>query len=438
MSPDDRYRRAARTFAAWRSDGTFRKDPRPSLYVYEQVPAGRRAAVIGAEPGASSAASGSSRSAPGAACAPRERAPARPSATIATSCSGRPASTRARSSAASRSDRRRRAGVLAATAADRSARRLERRQRRSPPAVGVAAEGPDAERGMTLIAAIAGAGPSRSPTARRATSRRLRYRDERRMSRSCEEDPAFDYILTLFVERADDAASPPRPPTGLSSIPTSGEDDDRHPRPASGRWPAAFPTRPVRKDEIELSDRGIYIESWLPERRSRRRPLLFVHGELAGSWVWERHLQYFAARGWEGHALNLRNHFWSQTADSDDARPSTATPRTCSRRSSGWATRSWSSATGWAACWPSRPSSAARSAGWSCSSSELPRELRPIRPTPTSCARSRTSTAATCSAGRPCPSGSSATIATSPWPTSCGSSTCSARSRTSRAPPGAR
>ena len=73
--------------------------------------------------------------------------------------------------------------------------------------------------------------------------------------------------------------------------------------------------RPVRKDEIELPDRGLYIESWLPERRSRRKPLLFVHGELAGSWVWERYLGYFAARGWEGHALNLRNHFWSQTAD---------------------------------------------------------------------------------------------------------------------------
>ena len=73
--------------------------------------------------------------------------------------------------------------------------------------------------------------------------------------------------------------------------------------------------RPVRKDEIELDARGLYIESWLPERRSRRKPLLFLHGELAGSWVWERYLGYFAARGWEGHALNLRNHFWSQTAD---------------------------------------------------------------------------------------------------------------------------
>jgi len=27
--PDDRYRRAARTLAAWRSDGTLHKDPHP-------------------------------------------------------------------------------------------------------------------------------------------------------------------------------------------------------------------------------------------------------------------------------------------------------------------------------------------------------------------------------------------------------------------------
>ncbi len=72
--------------------------------------------------------------------------------------------------------------------------------------------------------------------------------------------------------------------------------------------------RPIRKDEIELTERGLYVESWLPERRSRRRPLLFIHGELTGSWIWERYLSYFASRGWEGHALNLRNHFWSQTS----------------------------------------------------------------------------------------------------------------------------
>jgi pimeloyl-ACP methyl ester carboxylesterase len=79
--------------------------------------------------------------------------------------------------------------------------------------------------------------------------------------------------------------------------------------------PASPGGRPVRKDEIELTDRGIYIESWLPERRSRRKPLLYVHGELAGSWLWERFLGYFAGRGWEGHAINLRNHYWSETGD---------------------------------------------------------------------------------------------------------------------------
>ncbi|MGH2407323.1 MAG: alpha/beta hydrolase [Candidatus Limnocylindrales bacterium] len=73
--------------------------------------------------------------------------------------------------------------------------------------------------------------------------------------------------------------------------------------------------RPVRKDEIDLLERGVHIESWLPERRSRRRPLLFVHGELGGSWVWHRFQEYFAQRGWEAHALNLRAHYWSDTAD---------------------------------------------------------------------------------------------------------------------------
>lgn len=73
--------------------------------------------------------------------------------------------------------------------------------------------------------------------------------------------------------------------------------------------------RAVRKDEIEIEERGIYVESWLPERRSRRRPLYLLHGELGGSWLWERYLGYFAGRGWESHAINLRAHFWSSTAD---------------------------------------------------------------------------------------------------------------------------
>lgn len=74
------------------------------------------------------------------------------------------------------------------------------------------------------------------------------------------------------------------------------------------------PGKPVRKDEIVLEERGLYVESWLPERRSRRRPLYLLHGELGGSWLWESYLRYFAQRGWEGHALNLRAHFWSEAA----------------------------------------------------------------------------------------------------------------------------
>jgi pimeloyl-ACP methyl ester carboxylesterase len=75
------------------------------------------------------------------------------------------------------------------------------------------------------------------------------------------------------------------------------------------------PQRPIRKDERIVASRGLYIESWLPERRSRRKPLYMLHGELGGSWLWQRFLGYFAPRGWEGHALNLRGHYWSETAD---------------------------------------------------------------------------------------------------------------------------
>lgn len=35
--PDERYRRAARTLSAWRTDGTLHRDPRPALYPYEQT-----------------------------------------------------------------------------------------------------------------------------------------------------------------------------------------------------------------------------------------------------------------------------------------------------------------------------------------------------------------------------------------------------------------
>jgi pimeloyl-ACP methyl ester carboxylesterase len=46
----------------------------------------------------------------------------------------------------------------------------------------------------------------------------------------------------------------------------------------------------------------------LPETGARRHPVLFVHGAWHGAWCWERFLPWFAERGWEAHALDLRGH----------------------------------------------------------------------------------------------------------------------------------
>jgi pimeloyl-ACP methyl ester carboxylesterase len=99
------------------------------------------------------------------------------------------------------------------------------------------------------------------------------------------------------------------------------EDKPNAARDGNGRSDAVVPfasprpAKPIRKDERVIAERGLYIESWLPERRSRRKPLYLLHGELGGSWLWHNVLGYLAARGWEGHALNLSGHYWSETAD---------------------------------------------------------------------------------------------------------------------------
>jgi uncharacterized protein (DUF1015 family) len=65
----------------------------------------------------------------------------------------------------------------------------------------VAADGDGAATVAPLLAA-AGAGPLTLADGHHRYETALRYRDERRMSRSCEEDPAFDYVLTLFLDAA--------------------------------------------------------------------------------------------------------------------------------------------------------------------------------------------------------------------------------------------
>jgi len=196
-APDDRYRRAARTLAAWRSDGTLHKDPHPSIYVYEQsyiVPGTDVArsqvgffARLCLEPyGLESGILPHERTLPG----PRED---RYKLLRATGVNTSPVV------------------VLYEDPAAAGASTLEA-IRSKPPDLetldddgvthrlwAVLADG-DALQSIAPLLETASRGPVIIADGHHRYETALRYRDERRMSRSCEEDPAFDYLLTLFLE----------------------------------------------------------------------------------------------------------------------------------------------------------------------------------------------------------------------------------------------
>jgi pimeloyl-ACP methyl ester carboxylesterase len=71
----------------------------------------------------------------------------------------------------------------------------------------------------------------------------------------------------------------------------------------------------IKRDEVYIEPEGIYVETQQPERRSRKPPLLLVHGALAGSWLWSSFGAYFAERGWEAHAMHRRGHYTSDLAE---------------------------------------------------------------------------------------------------------------------------
>ena len=201
-APDDRYRRAARTLAGWRSDGTLRKDPHPSLYVYEQtyrVPgtdvertqrgffARLRLEPYGTEGGV----------------LPHERTLSAPKEDRykllrATGVNTSPVvglyDDAARSVPGLLAEVTARAAGVDLTDGDGVRHRLW--------AITADGTGRDGEIAGGLMAAAA-RGPVTIADGHHRYETALRYRDERRMTRSCEEDPAFDYLLMLFLEATE-------------------------------------------------------------------------------------------------------------------------------------------------------------------------------------------------------------------------------------------
>jgi len=196
--PDERYRRAARTLTAWRSDGTLRKDPRPSVYVYEQayrVPGTDMErtqrgffARLRIEPFG-----------PGSSVLPHERTLSGP-----------------------KEDRYR---LLRATGLNTSpvvglyedpsgaaAAALAGISASSPAADITDVDGvrhrlwviADEGEGSTaaVLTAAAAAGPVYIADGHHRYETAVRYRDERRTA-STEQDPAFDFLLMLFLDAAD-------------------------------------------------------------------------------------------------------------------------------------------------------------------------------------------------------------------------------------------
>ncbi len=194
--PDERYRRVARTFAAWRSDGTLRKDPRAAYYAYEQayqVPgtgiertqrgyfARLRLEPFGPEGGV----------------LPHERTLAAPREDRyrllrATGVNTSPVVVLYRDPTGAA------AAELAAVAA-------------TPPIADVTDDdgvrhrlwmlpddGPDGA--VAHLSAVGRQGPVYIADGHHRYETSLRYRDERRMTRSCEPDPPFDFILALLLD----------------------------------------------------------------------------------------------------------------------------------------------------------------------------------------------------------------------------------------------
>jgi uncharacterized protein (DUF1015 family) len=195
--PDDRYRRAARTLAGWRSDGTLHKDPHPSIYIYEQAYQVPGSDVDRVQRGFFARlrleAFGE-----GSGVLPHERTMSGPKEDRykllrATGVNTSPVVVLYEDAAGAGRP------VLDAASARPPDLDLEDDDGVRHRLWVVAADGLAMDAVAPLLAA-ASARPVTIADGHHRYETALRYRDERRMSRSCEEDPAFDYILALFLD----------------------------------------------------------------------------------------------------------------------------------------------------------------------------------------------------------------------------------------------
>jgi uncharacterized protein (DUF1015 family) len=195
--PDDRYRRAAHLYAQWRTDGTLRKDPRPGLYVYEQTYTVPGTSVVRTQRGFL----GRLRLepfGPAGGVLPHERTLSGPKVDRhklmrATGANLSPvvglyADPSGRSGA-----------ILARVAATPAALDLtddEGVRQRLWVVADTGAGTPIVEE----LTALAGATPVTIADGHHRYETALRYRDERRVTPAAEADPAFDFVLMLFLE----------------------------------------------------------------------------------------------------------------------------------------------------------------------------------------------------------------------------------------------
>jgi pimeloyl-ACP methyl ester carboxylesterase len=70
----------------------------------------------------------------------------------------------------------------------------------------------------------------------------------------------------------------------------------------------AFRNEGVRVDNLVL-------EHYLPDKEIKDKRILFVHSSGHGSWMWKNFLSYFAERGYDSWAVNLRGHHLSDPVD---------------------------------------------------------------------------------------------------------------------------